>query len=93
MVVASQHHTVGFPDGYPAGCLQSLGCFVNEKGTEPVPCQQAVTAADECRGDDVGRVEQVGIDLYLQRCGPVAQAAHLAAQCLAPFVAAAACLS
>ena len=53
---------------------QGLCRLVYKEGAEASAGQHTVVAADEGGGDDVGRVEEVGVDLYFQGCGTVAQA-------------------
>ena len=45
-------------------------------------------AAYKRRSDDMGAIEQFGIDLYFQCCGTVAQTAHAAAYSFAFIVTA-----
>ena len=83
LVVAGQDDAVGAADGYPAGGLEGLGGLVDEEGAEAPSVQQAVVGAYEGGGDDVRRVEEVGVYLHLEGGGAVAQAAEAVAQGLA----------
>ena len=75
-MITCQYYTVGLADGYPASSLQGLGGFINKECTEAAPVQYAVIAADESGGYNMSTVEKIGIDLYFQLRGAVAETTH-----------------
>ena len=76
-MVAGKDHPRHPSDGNPAGCLQRLRCLVDEERSELLAFKQTIGRAHECRSDDTGLTEKLGIDADFQLDSPLLQPLHL----------------
>ena len=76
-VVSGQDDSVGLPDGNPAGCLHSLGRFIDEECTEAAACEQTVGAACQRAGNDACFGEETLVDLIFQFRGAFLETGNL----------------
>ncbi len=65
-MVTAHHYAVGLEDGGPAGGLEGLGGFVDEKSGEVAPLHEAVGAANEGAAHYAGFIEKVCVNLDFQ---------------------------